>query len=154
MNRRRSRLKQNFPRNLYESKGYYSWRHPKTGETFGLGTSRARAFEEALECNLRLAIPRERLVDRVLCGRIQTVAAWEEKYRGIIAQRGLTKATQANYLAFSRHMVRMLGANTPLKSVTALQVSEAIESLPAGIAAAVRPYMRQSFEMAMARGCV
>ena len=154
MNRRRSRLRANFPRNLYESDGYFSWRHPITKETFGLGRDRARAFEEALEANLKLAKPRERLVDRVFGDRKRSVAAWEEKYRSIVAKRGLTKATMANYLAFSRHMVRLLGENTALKSVTALQVSEAIDSLPAGIAAAVRPYMRQSFEMAMARGWV
>lgn len=154
MNRRRSKARMNFPRNLYENGGYFSWRNPTTGEYFGLGKDRARAFEEALEANLRIAKPRERLVDRVFGDRKRSVAAWEEKYRGIVAERGLTKATLSNYLAFSRHMVRLLGANTPMKAVTALQVSEAIESLPAGTAAAVRPYMRQSFEMAHSKGWI
>jgi integrase len=149
-------MRAGFPHNLYENKGYYSWKNPLTGEYFGLGTNRAQAFEEALEANLKLAkqLVRPRLVDRISGDRKRSVSAWEEKYRSIVAGRGLTKATMSNYLAFSRHMIRLLGADKPLKAVTALDVSEAIESLPAGIAAAVRPYMRQSFETAMARGWI
>lgn len=154
MNRRRSRIRANFPRNLYENKGYFSWRNPATGEYFGLGTDRARAFEEALEANLKLAKPRERLVDRITGDRKRSVLAWEEKYRAIIAKRGLTKGTTASYLSFSRRMVKMLGENTAMKAVTALQVSEAIDALPRGIAVAVRPYMKNSFETAIAHGWV
>lgn len=159
MNRRRSKTKAGFPRNLYESKGYYSWRNPLTDETHGLGTNRLKAFEDALALNLHLAKQAGQLsaVERVF-GSKHTVAAWEEKYKGICKRRDLTKATLSNYLAFSRRIVKMLG-DKPMRSVTAHDVSEGLdaiaedEALPR-TAQAVRAYMRLSFETAVSEGWI
>lgn len=150
----------NFPRNLYESKGYFSWRNPETGDTFPVGKgNRARAFEEALELNLHIAKLKghQSAVERVF-GSGQTVAAWEEKYRAIIAKRGLTKATQSNYLAFSRRIIKGLGTK-PIRSVTAHDVAKYLEAIAEdeGIprtAQAVRQYMRLSFETAVTEGWI
>jgi enterobacteria phage integrase len=159
VNRRRSKSRANFPRNLYENKGYFSWRNPTTGEYFGLGTNRARAFEEALQLNLHLAKLKghKNIIDRVF-GGTQTVAAWEEKYQGVVEKRGLTKETRSNYLAFSRRIVRMIG-DRPMRSVTAQQVSEGLEAIAEveGLprtAQSVRAYMRQSFETAVSAGWI
>src|SRR5687768_6602897 len=129
MNRRRSKSRAGFPRNLYESKGYYSWRNPLTNEYSGLGTNRAKAFSDAIDLNLHLAKLRghQSIVDRVF-GCKHTVASWEEKYQGMIEKRGLTKETRSNYLAFSRRVVKMLG-DKPMRAVTALAVSEGLEAI-------------------------
>lgn len=161
MNRRRSKSRAGFPRNLYESKGYYSWRNPVTGDTFGIGTNRAQAFEEALEANLKIAkqLTRPRLVDRITGDRKRSVAAWEEKYLGIVEKRGLTKETKSNYLAFSRRVVKMLGAEKPIITVSALDISQGlediaeIEGLPR-TAQSLRAYMRLSFETAASVGWI
>jgi integrase len=160
VNRRRSKSRAGFPRNLYESKGYYSWRNPLTGETFGIGTSRSQAFDEALEANLKIAkqLARPRLVDRISGDRTRSVIAWEEKYQGIVEKRGLTKETRSNYLAFSRRVVKMLGEK-PMRAVTALSVSEGLEAIAEiegmpRTANAVRAYMRQSFETAVSAGWI
>jgi enterobacteria phage integrase len=159
VNRRRSKSRANFPRNLYENKGYFSWRNPTTGEYFGLGTNRARAFEEALQLNLHLAKLKghKSIIDRVF-GGTQTVAAWEEKYQGVVEKRGLTKETRSNYLAFSRRVVKMLG-DRPMRSVTAQQVSDGLEAIAETegmprTAQAMRAYMRQSFETAVSAGWI
>jgi enterobacteria phage integrase len=155
VNRRRSRTRANFPRNLYESGGYFSWRHPVTGETFGLGRDRARAFEEALEANLKIAKPRERLVDRISGDRTRSVAAWETKYQAILAKRDLTKATRCNYRTFSRRMVKLLGEKTPIIAVSALQVSDGLNELSETLpktAKALRAYMKLSFDECVSQG--
>jgi hypothetical protein len=155
VNRRRSRSRANFPRNLYESGGYFSWRHPVTGETFGLGRDRARAFEEALEANLKIAKPRERLVDRISGDRTRSVAAWEIKYQAILSKRDLTKATRCNYRTFSRRMVKLLGAEKPIIAVSALQVSDGLNELAETLpktAKALRAYMKLSFDECVSQG--
>lgn len=159
MNRRRSKSRAGFPRNLYENKGYFSWRDPTTGDYSGLGRNRAKAFEDALALNLHLAKRQGQLsaVERVF-GKGQTVAAWEEKYRGIVEKRKLTKETMSNYLAFSRRTLKMLG-DKPLRSVTPENVSAGLDAIAEGegiprTAQAVRAYMWQSFETAVAEGWI
>jgi enterobacteria phage integrase len=156
MNRRRSKSKAGFPRNLYENDGYFSWRNPLTDETFGLGRNRAQAFEEALEANLKIAKPRVRLVDRISGDNKRTVEAWEAKYQEILKKHPLTPATRANYLTFSRRMVKMLGAQKPIITVSALHVSEGLDALVneglAGVAKSVRQYMKHSFAEAIVQG--
>lgn len=47
----RNREKSGLPPNLYESGGYFQWRHPVSGKRFGLGSDRQRAIREAREAN-------------------------------------------------------------------------------------------------------
>ena len=159
MNRRRSRARAGFPRNLYENKGYFSWRNPLTNDYFPMGRNRAKAFEDALALNLHLAKQQGHVsaVERVF-GSKQTVTAWEEKYQPIIAKRGLTKETRSNYLAHSRRIMKALGTK-PIRSVTAHNVAEFLEAIAEGeglprTAQAVRQYMRLSFETAVSEGWI
>lgn len=160
MNRRRSKTRAGLPRNLYERDGYYSWRNPLTGDEFGIGRNRAQAIEEALEANLKIArmSPRPRLAERI-DNDTKTVGAWEEKYQGIVEKRGLTKETRSNYLAFSRRVVKMLGVDKPMRSVSAQQVSDGLEAIAEAeamprTAQAVKAYMRVSFETAVSAGWI
>lgn len=159
MNRRRSKARAGFPRNLYESKGYFSWRDPSDGAVHGLGRNRAKAFEDALALNLHIAKLQGHVsaVERIF-GSKQTVTAWEEKYAQIVAKRGLTKPTRSNYLAHSRRIIKALGSK-PMRSVTALDVSKFLEAIAEteGLprtAQAVRQYMRLSFETAVSEGWI
>lgn len=45
----------NWPPNLYERKGYYSWRHPVTRKEYGLGKGYEDARQQAVEANQKLA---------------------------------------------------------------------------------------------------
>jgi integrase len=157
MNRRRSKARAGFPRNLYDNKGYFVWRNPTTGDEFPMGKDRARAFDEALALNLHLAKQKGHAsaVDRVF-GSSQTVAAWEEKYQSLLAKHALTPATRANYRAFSRHIVKYLGPTKPLRAVTAGDFNNALEriiaDISAGVAKAVRNYGKMSFAESIVQG--
>ena len=50
--RRRQRKRDGWPMYLYETQGYYYWRHPVTKEAFGLGRDLDKAKAEAIEANL------------------------------------------------------------------------------------------------------
>jgi integrase len=149
-----------FPKNLYESGGYFSWRNPITGDYFGIGTNRSEAFDQAIEANIRIAkqLGKPRLVDRIDGDRTKSVQAWETKYLGILGKRDLTKETRANYLSHSRRLVKMLH-DKPMRKVTAQDVGEGLdriaedEGLPR-VAQAVRAYARQSFEQAIQAGWI
>lgn len=151
MNRRRSRIRQNFPRNLYENDGYFSYRNPMTKETFGLGRNRAKAFEIALACNLRLLKDETSIIDRIF-GDKRTVAEWETEYGKILDELAITPATRSNYRTFSRHVVRTLGAEKPIIAVSAMDVAQALKKLEPRTAKAVLPYMRNSFEECVSQG--
>lgn len=156
--RKRSNRKAGWPANLYESKGYYSYRNPQTHEWFGLGRDRGYAIDQALEANLHLAgtLRKERLIDRISGTAGRTVADWGAKYLEICAEQKLALNTMKAYGTRTRHMIALLGADTKLKAVTALQVSEGLESLVksgrASTAKALRGFMRESFAAANVKG--
>ncbi|MFS1538879.1 MAG: phage integrase Arm DNA-binding domain-containing protein [Candidatus Phlomobacter fragariae] len=51
MPRIRSRKNRDFPPNLYERKGYYTYRDPRTRKEYGLGRNKAYAISEAISAN-------------------------------------------------------------------------------------------------------
>lgn len=147
----------NFPPNLYENRGYFTWRNPITKDEFGVSSNRQYAFSVAHQCNAKIAkqLGIDDIVERATGGGKQTVTAWETKYQGILGKHPLTKETRANYLAFSRRVVRMLGPKV-IRSVTAKDVADGLEAISdeglPGVAKAVRAYMRLSFEEAVNQG--
>lgn len=148
-------MRRDFPPNLYENRGYFTYRNPVTKDEFGFGTDRKKAFNAAIECNIKLAqqMGRESLVDKVFGGTKRTVAQWEERYQAILAKHELTPATRCNYRTFSRHVVRILN-DKPIKAVTALNVSDGLETLAPGVAKAVRAYMKLSFAESFVQGWI
>lgn len=156
--RGRSTRKRGWPDNLYESKGYYSYRNPVTREWFGLGRNQSEAFNQAVEANLHLAgqLKKERLVDRIAGTTGKTVADWAVKYDEILAERTLSNNTLRQYKTWSKKMVAMLGADTKLRAVTALQVSEGLEAIVksdrTSTAKVLRGFMRESFAAAAVKG--
>lgn len=73
--RRRQRSRDGWPDYLYETNGYYYWRHPVTRENFGLGRDFAKAKAQSVEANLHVTDQREksRLIDRITGNDKRTV---------------------------------------------------------------------------------
>lgn len=80
----RSRLRKNvgLPPNLYEQRGYYTYRHPITKKIFGLGRNKAQAVTQAIQANLHLQGQAVTLLDRITGKANRTVADWCDQYGG------------------------------------------------------------------------
>lgn len=78
----RSRLRKNtgLPRNLYEQRGYYTYRHPATKAVYGLGRDKAKAITQAIQANLHLQAEAVTLLDRMTGKAARTVADWCDEY--------------------------------------------------------------------------
>lgn len=158
--RRRSSRKAGWPANLYEDHGYFTYRNPSTGERFGLGRDRADAFTQAIEANLHLAgqLRKERLVDRLSGAQNRTLKAWLEKYTELLAGRDppLAQNTLNAYRNLTNRALAMLGADTKVRAITALQVADGLEALAKGgrasTAHALRGFLHESFRVASLKG--
>ena len=145
--------------NLYERGGYYSWRNPVTREEFGLGRDRAAAIAQAVEANVHVAglKDRPRLIDRLTGDSTRTVGKWNERYQEALAKQDFAEVTLRAYRSLGRRMTRMLGAETPLARVSALEASGVLERTAVGegkarTAQALRIFMRDSFREARVQG--
>lgn len=156
--RRRNSSRRGWPANLYERRGYYSWRNPITREEFGLGRDRASAFAQAIEANLHIAglLKKERLVDRLVSGgKKRTLGVWLERYAEILAERKLAENTRRHYRSLAKRAQEILGADTKLRAITALMVSEALGALAKDhprMAQALRSFLHESFREAVVQG--
>jgi enterobacteria phage integrase len=151
--------KRALPPNLYERRGYFSWRNPNTREEFGLGRDRASACAQAVEANIHLAklAHRPRLIDRLTGSADRSVGAWARIYADALAKQDFAENTRRQYASLNRRVVSLLGADTPVRAVTALDVSNAIETVAVGegkarLAQALRHFMRDWFREAVVRG--
>jgi enterobacteria phage integrase len=150
--------KRQLPPNLYERRGYYSWRNPKTREEYGIGTNRGSAIAQAVEANLKLCneLQRTRLIHRMDGSEGRNVVAWSERYAAYLASRDFADATRRQYSSFNRRIVDMLGADTLVKAVTALQISEGLAKIvaegKARTAQCFRVFARDWFREAIVQG--
>lgn len=155
--RKRSSRKRLLPPNLYESRGYYSYRNPVTKEWFGIGRDRQSAVNQAIEANLHVAgeMYAPRLIDKIQGTAHQTVGKWLEKYAEILAERTLSEGTREVYRGYARRMQAMLGEHTKLASVTALQVSDGLDAIARNhpqTAKLLRGWMKDCFAAAAVKG--
>lgn len=95
MPRRPSRT--DLPPHLYESGGYYSWRDPNTGKTYGIGRDRALAIEEAKKANAFAEQHAPDLVSRLATPE-RTLASFLPKYREIVARESMAEVTRKHRL--------------------------------------------------------
>jgi integrase len=152
--RRRSEKRRGFPPNLYETGGYYSWRHPKTGEHFGLGRDRSRSFREAIAANATLE-PSVSLVDRIKKKKAVTWGEWIPRYRDLLAKRTLAATTRRAYKSMLGRAEATFPADTPAEEVSTLMIAEAIDALAETkprMAQAFRSFLRDSFRCMIAKG--
>ena len=150
--------KRGLPPNLYERRGYYSWRNPQTREEYGLGTNKVSAIHQAIEANMHIAkVAGPSLLDRLTGNADRSVAAWAAIYQKKIDGQEFADNTRRHYASLNRRMVTALGADTPMKNVTALIVSRALDVVAvtegkARLAQALRHFMRDSFREAIVEG--
>lgn len=156
--RRRSERKRGWPKHLYERDGYYSWRHPKTREEFGLGRDKAKAFAQAVEANIHIQklTDRPRLIHRLTGEGERSVEAWNTRYQAAIAKQNYAAVTLKGYRSLGARLVRMLGAETPVGSIRALPVSQMLEAVvlegKARTAQALRKFAQGWFREALVAG--
>ena len=88
------------PDNLYESGGYYTWRHPGTKKRYGLGRDRQDAIGQAKEANAALCAP-SRLTERISVPA-RTLRDYMGTYRAALDARTLAARTRYGR---KRHLV-------------------------------------------------
>lgn len=155
--RKRSSRKGPMPPNLYESRGYYSYRNPVTKEWFGIGRDKQSAVNQAIEANLHIAgeMTKPRLLDKIQGTADKTVENWLQKYDQILASRPLSAGTREVYKGYARRMKSMLGAETKMRSVTALHVSDGLDAIAKEhpqTAKLLRGWMKDCFAAASVKG--
>lgn len=139
MARPRSKSREKWPSHLYLKRGhhpktpgkdtpYYVWRHPKTGEEFGLGSDFKTASIQAMEANLKLVdlLGARRLVDRLEASGKGTVSEFLAVYRKALGSRNLAPNTVKTNSWKLRQIEAGLGANV-MERVSTKDLSEFLQ---------------------------
>lgn len=127
--RRRQRKRDGWPLYLYETQGYYYWRHPVTKEAFGLGRDLDKAKAEAIEANLHIDRKKEqaRLVDRITGNDVRTVSAVLVRYVQDMQKRNLAQ----NTIKAKSTMINAVEAKwgiLPYSALTTAMIDEFLQS--------------------------
>jgi len=155
--RKRSERKRGFPDNLYESGGFYRWRHPITRKEYGLGSDQTKAFKEAKRANLHLAMeqPAPSLVDRI-SGKAETWGDWMDTFEKLLDKRKLADNTRKVYRSLAKKARALAKPDAAISSVTTKVIAEAIGKLvdegKARQAQQFRSFMKDCFNDAIAEG--
>lgn len=155
--RKRSDHKRDFPDNLYESGGFYRWRHPATRQEYGLGSDKQKAFKEAKRANLHLAMeqPTPSLVDRIT-GKADTWGDWMDEFEQLLSKRKLADNTRRTYKSLLNKARSLAQPDAAFNSVTTKVIAQALGALrddgKARQAQQFRSFMKDCFNDAIAEG--
>lgn len=157
--RKRSTRKRGLPDNLYESRGYYSFKNPLTGDWFGLGSDRISAVAQAVEANVHLTglAKNDRLIDRIQGTAGRTVQAWKEHYDTLLAKRHLALNTRRQYSSLGTTMVALFKPDTQLRALTPLDISGRLREVEANspqAAKQLKSFLKKSFATAVVEGWI
>lgn len=142
MSRPRHRSRRNWPDYLTarpRSGGlYYYWKHPGTGQEFGLGYEFMEAAAEAREANLKLAAERTQrptLANRLDSNSRHTMAKWLDEFALLLSKRkGKKRGTTtraAGTIARDQRWIEVLRGHfkdTLITKVTTLDCAELIKT--------------------------
>ncbi|PVX61294.1 tyrosine-type recombinase/integrase [Paraburkholderia unamae] len=106
--RKREAKRRNWPENLYENgKGYLWFRHPDTGETFGLGRDFKSAAAKVRTVNAELARRKgdTDLLERIDHGKM-TLAKWCDEFEEAYKKKGQKKADTIKTVGHQINAVR------------------------------------------------
>lgn len=158
----RSEKRRNFPDNLYETGGYYSYKHPKTGEHFGLGRDRAYAFRQAIEANMSVGATQRSLVERIASPKVRTWGAWLDEYWKLLqARKGKRgKPLAPNTLRTYRSLLKLcrerIDESKQIAEVDTSDVAGAIDAVVAAgnarMAQSLRSFLKDCFRCSIAKG--
>lgn len=156
--RPRSSKNRDLPLNVYPNRGAFVWKHPVTGQTFGLGSNRQEAFAQAHEANIAVLklMDKPRLVHRI-AGQPETLADWLDTYAGIIDKRladgDIAKSTAASTKQKCATISKAIG-QTLLREVSTRTIAEFLASYGEKdrMAQAMRSLLLDVFREAIAAG--
>jgi len=157
---RRGASKRDWPANLYERNGYFSWRHPVTRKEYGIGRDKFVALNHAIAANLHVAgqATATTLVDRLDGSSKRTVDAWCDRYEKQLAKRELAENTRRTYKSLLKRTRAALGGANALARVTTLVVSDALDAVQeegkSRLAQAWRSFLTDFFRAAVAAGWI
>lgn len=155
--RKRSEKRRGFPPNLYETDGYFRWRHPGTRREYGLGRDKAKAFKEAIAANMQVlgALPRVSLVDRIN-GVASTWYEWVDQFEKLLAKRKLAPNTRKTYESVCRKIRALAEPDAAFAGVTTRVIAKALADLEdagkARQAQQMRGLLKDCFNCAIAEG--
>lgn len=153
--RRRSEKRRNFPDHLYETGGYYSWKHPETGEHLGLGRNRTKAFREAIEANESLKVKRPTLLERIT-GASNTWGDWCNAFEKKLAERAATPNTKRTRKSMMRRLRKSFDEDRAASTITTKDCADALDALKSEgkhrMAQAFRSFMTDCFDRMIAAG--
>lgn len=153
--RRRSEKRRNFPDNLYESDGYYSWKHPVTKEHFGLGRDRQKAFKEAHEANASLGNIRPTLLERI-SGAANTWGDWCTQFEKKLAERDSAANTNRTRKSQMNRLRKCFDESRTASAITTKDCADVLEAIKAEgkhrTAQAFRSFLIDCFDRMIAAG--
>lgn len=154
--KRRSEKRRNFPDNLYETGGYYSWKHPETGQHLGIGrVSQQRAFREAIEANAALTVKRPTLLERIT-GAVNNWGDWCKEFEKKLAERDSAKNTQRTRKSQMNRLRRCFDERRAAASITTKDCADVLEALKSEgkhrSAQAFRSFLIDCFDRMIAAG--
>lgn len=151
--------RQGWPAGLYETGGYYYWRHPVTKQNFGLGrdlsNAKAQACEAALHVSEEKARAKIRLTDRITGNDERTVSALLVRYVKDMAKKNLALNTLRTKNSMIGRVEDKWGA-LPYSSITTAVIDEYLQEFIASgklrTAAAFRSFLADVCDKAIAIG--
>lgn len=153
--RRRSEKRRNFPANTYETGGYYSWKHPKTGEHFGLGRDQKTAFKQAIEANATIGDKRPSLLERIT-GAANTWGDWCTEFEKTLAERDSSKYTRRTRRSQMNRLRRCFDEHRSASGITTRDCADVLKALRAEgkhrAAQAFRSFLIDCFDRMIAAG--
>lgn len=153
--RQRKDCNRGLPPNTRIRAGYYSWRHPESGQEFGLGRDRREAIRQAIEANAHLAAKRVTLVER-LTGAANTWADWCNEFERILAERERRPNTIRTQKSQMNRLRSCLPMDAAAGRIETRELATVIDSLKhAGkhrTAQAFRRFLVDCFDRMVAKG--
>ncbi|MFS1539278.1 MAG: tyrosine-type recombinase/integrase [Candidatus Phlomobacter fragariae] len=125
MPRIRSRKNRDLPSNLYERKGYYTYRDPRTRKEYGLGRNKAYAINEAINAN-QLLINKENtksLTEKIEGHGSISFHEFLDRYKEILKTRGLKEKTLKDY----KHRISVIKKriiDAPIENITTKNIAD------------------------------
>lgn len=127
MARPRSTAKRNWPEGLYQNtSGYFYWRDPVGGKTYGLGYEKSSAFAEAKAANAKRAAEASRsLVERIDGSDAPTLRTWVEEWIERLSQTLAPKTIKNHRSAFRELLTR--SGHLKIRDVTPKMIADVLE---------------------------
>lgn len=156
---RKRSSRQGWPVGLYETNGYYYWRHPLSRKNYGLGrnlaTAKAQACEAAISAGEEKKLAKARLIDRVTGNDERTVSALLVRYINDVAKKNLATNTLRTKTSMITRIEARWGA-LPYSSLTTIVIDQFLQEFIAAdklrMAASFRSFLGELGDKAIAVG--